>query len=61
MEVAKQNDIMATSTKEILQESSLMESFDKEQLKKIIDRVNVYGPDRIEIIWKPLDTVFQKI
>lgn len=61
LEVAKQNDIMATSTREILQESLLMESFDKVQLKKIIDRINVYGPDRIEIIWKPLDAVFQGI
>ena len=38
-----------------------IQKFDKEALKKIIDRVVVYGSDKIEIIWKPMDDLFVKI
>ena len=61
LETAKQNDIISTSTQEAFTDVMHMDSFDKATLKKIIDRVNVYGPDRIEIIWKPLGTVFERI
>lgn len=61
LESARQNDIMSSDTKQIFADVMYMDSFDKERLKKIIDRVNVYGSDRIEIIWKPLDAVFQRI
>lgn len=37
---------------EELAELSVLESFDKERLKALIDRVIVYGADAIEILWK---------
>ena len=61
LETAKQNDIISTSTQKVFTEVVHMDSFDKTTLKKIIDRVNVYGPDKIEIIWKPMDVAFQRI
>ncbi len=61
LETARQNDIISSCTKEALHDVEIMESFEKELLKKVIDKVVVYGPDRIEIIWKPLDTIFQKV
>lgn len=35
-----------------LAEFSVLESFDKDRLKMLIDKVNVYGADAIEIVWK---------
>lgn len=35
-----------------LTELSVLESFDKERLKALIDKVVVYGADAIEIVWK---------
>ncbi len=35
-----------------LAELSVLESFDKERLKALIDKVIVYGVDAIEIVWK---------
>ena len=35
-----------------LAELSVLESFDKERLKALIDKVVVYGADAIEIVWK---------
>lgn len=37
---------------EELAELSVLESFDKERLKALVDRVIVYGEDAIEIVWK---------
>lgn len=37
---------------EELAELSVLESFDKERLKALIDKVIVYGADAIEIVWK---------
>ena len=37
---------------EELAELSVLESFDKERLKALIDKVFVYGADAIEIVWK---------
>ena len=37
---------------EELAELSALESFDKERLKALIDKVIVYGADAIEIVWK---------
>lgn len=37
---------------EELEELSVLESFDKERLKVLIDKVIVYGADAIEIVWK---------
>ena len=35
-----------------LAEISVLESFDKDRLKMLIDKVIVYGADAIEIVWK---------
>ena len=35
-----------------LAELSVLESFDKDRLKMLIDKVIVYGADAIEIVWK---------
>ncbi len=35
-----------------LAELSVLESFDKDRLKVLIDKVIVYGSDAIEIVWK---------
>lgn len=35
-----------------------LQSFDKEILSKVIERVYVYGADRVEIIWKTDDIFF---
>lgn len=35
-----------------LAELSVLESFDKERLKALIDKVIVFGADAIEIVWK---------
>ena len=35
-----------------LAELSVLESFDKDRLKVLIDKVIVYGEDSIEIVWK---------
>lgn len=37
---------------EKLAEFSVLESFDKDRLKTLIDKVIVYGSDAIEIVWK---------
>ncbi len=37
---------------EKLAEFSVLESFDKDRLKTLIDKVIVYGADAIEIVWK---------
>lgn len=37
---------------EKLAEFSVLESFDKDRLKILIDKVIVYGADAIEIVWK---------
>ena len=37
---------------EKLAEFSALESFDKDRLKILIDKVIVYGADAIEIVWK---------
>ena len=37
---------------EKLAEFSVLESFDKDRLKMLIDKVIVYGSDAVEIVWK---------
>ena len=45
-----------TITEEIpdaeLAELSVLEAFDKDKLKALIDRVIVYGADTVEVVWK---------
>lgn len=52
----------ATNTEEIsdneLAELSVLEAFDKEKLKVLIDKVIVYGADTVEIVWK-VDNPFE--
>lgn len=61
LEKARQDDIKSLKTSEAMSEVKGISSFDKEILKKVIDRVNVHGPDKIEIIWKPMDEIFGSI
>ncbi len=41
-----------------LTELSVLESFDKDRLKMLIDKVVVYGEDFVEIVWK-VENAFQ--
>lgn len=41
-----------------LAELSALDTFDKDRLKELIDKVIVYGEDAIEIVWK-VDNPFQ--
>lgn len=41
-----------------LSDIAALESFDREVLSKIIEKVYVYGPDKVEIIWKADDIFF---
>ncbi|GFI21884.1 hypothetical protein IMSAGC011_00657 [Lachnospiraceae bacterium] len=41
-----------------LTELSVLESFDKDRLKMLIDKAVVYGEDFVEIVWK-VENAFQ--
>ena len=43
-----------------LEDIAALQTFDKEVLSKVIDKVYVYGPDRVEIIWKADDIFFRE-
>ena len=45
-------------TENNLADIATLQSFDKETLSKVIERVYVYGADRVEIIWKTDDIFF---
>lgn len=51
-----------SKTEEIPEEEltklSVLESFDKDKLKTLVDKVIVYGADAIEIVWK-IDNPFE--
>ncbi len=61
LEQAKLNEEKSSKAKEVITEVGTIEKFDKVQLKKIIDRVEVYSADRIEIIWKTPDPLFGSV
>ena len=61
LEAAKRSEKDISQTEMVLLEVSAIDRFDKETLKKIIDRINVYSENEIEIIWKPMDVIFQRI
>ena len=61
LEVAKQNETKFSMTEQVLNDVQMMDTFDREKLKKLIDRVNVYAEDEKEIIWKPMDVIFNGI
>ena len=60
LEAAKRSE-KDSQTEMVLSEVSAIDRFDKEALKKIIDRINVYSENEIEIIWKPMDVIFDSI
>lgn len=43
-----------------LADIAALQTFDREILSKVIDKVYVYGPDKVEIIWKSDDTFFSE-
>ena len=61
LEQAKLNEDKSSKAKEVIREVGTIEKFDKVKLKKLIERVDVYAADKIEIIWKPLDPLFENI
>ena len=61
LEKARQDDIQSIKTSDAISQIKDIQTFDKEKLKKVIDRVIVYGAEKIEIIWKPMDEIFGSI
>lgn len=61
LEAVKLDELHESETEQALSEVKTLETFDREILKKVIDRVNVYGQNEIEIIWKPMDAIFKSI
>lgn len=49
---------VSNEAEEAFIEIEALKSFDKELLSKIIDKVIVYGPEEIEVIWKS-DDIFK--
>ena len=54
----KMEDVSETENN--LADIAALQSFDKETLSKVIERVYVYGADRIEIIWKTDDIFYSQ-
>lgn len=50
----------AGGKEESLGDIAALHAFNKEVLSRVIDRIYVYGPDRVEIIWKADDIFFQE-
>ena len=61
LEKARQDDIQSIKTSDAISQIKDIQTFDKEKLKKVIDRVIAYGAEKIEIIWKPMDEIFGSI
>ena len=61
LEIARKNDILSLKTSDAMEELKGIQSFDKEKIKQVIDKVVVYGADKFEIIWKPMDALFNSI
>ena len=61
LEKAREDGIQSIKTSDAISEIKGIQTFDKEMLKKVIDRVVVYGAEKIEIIWKPMDEIFGSI
>ena len=61
LEAAKQNEENTSNTDQVISDIRLMETFDKEKLKRLIDRVDVYSESEIQITWKPMDFIFDSI
>ena len=61
LEKARQDDIQSIKTSDAISDIKGIQTFDKERLKKVIDRVVVYGAEKIEIIWKPMDEIIGSI
>ncbi len=57
---AKENIETSNEKEKNLEDIAALQTFDKEVLSKVIDKVYVYGPDRVEIIWKAYDIFFRE-
>jgi len=61
LEKAREDGMQSIKTSDAISEIKGIQTFDKEMLKKVIDRVVVYGTEKIEIVWKPMDEIFGSI
>ena len=57
--IAKKKCDEATGKEMEVNEIATLQDFDKIQLSKIIEKVFIYGPGRMEIKWK-MDDIFYK-
>ena len=57
--IAKKKCDEATGKEMEVNEIAALQDFDKIQLSKIIEKVFIYGPGRMEIKWK-MDDIFYK-
>ena len=57
--IAKKKCDEATGKEMEVNEIAALQDFDKIQLSKIIEKVFIYGPGRVEIKWK-MDDIFYK-
>lgn len=57
---AKENIETSNEKEKNLEDIAALQTFDKEVLSNVIDKVYVYGPDRVEIIWKADDIFFRE-
>lgn len=51
-ESIRQKKLAAKNNEAELKELSILDSFDKEKLSRVIDKIQVYSADRIELVWK---------
>lgn len=59
-EEAEEQGEAAGRKEESLADIAALHDFDKAVLSGVIDRVYVYGPDRVEIVWKTDDIFYQE-
>lgn len=52
---------IALNSEEVLEVLTVLETFDKDKLAAVIDRVLVYSEERIEIVWKMDDWFFTEM
>ncbi len=60
MKEAKDKMETVSEKENSLADIAALKTFDREVLSKVIDKVYVYGPDRVEIIWKADDIFFRE-
>lgn len=57
---AEEQEEAAGRKEESLADITALHNFDKAVLSRVIDRVYVYGPDRVEIVWRADDIFYQE-